>query len=320
MLQDFFRNEFVVQRVGRERVQLLLPDFLNSLDPAFELLEAEFLSVNIEFRLHDRHFGESVSPPAAFQYEQVIKNDIFKYMKVKIMVWFELDFLSFQRELGKNGVSVFSLLDACRIVGKKPAYCKVFLGRLVKARKLLRIERGKYCLPDADLLEVASNLVSPSYVSFLSALAFHALTTQIPVEVQVACLRQKKPVYFGNSKIAFVKIKRSALFGFKREGNAFVAEPEKAVVDGLRLPARLPVSEAFYALKQGALSAAKLEDFAERTGSSIVRRRLGFLLERAGLESGIKPDGVKFGLLNPALAGKGVRNRKWKLVVNEVLE
>ncbi|MFH1106297.1 MAG: type IV toxin-antitoxin system AbiEi family antitoxin domain-containing protein [Candidatus Micrarchaeota archaeon] len=230
---------------------------------------------------------------------------------------------SFLDALERQGVAVFTLKDAARIIGKPKEYAKLFLSRLAKRKKILRIERGKYCQNNVSLLEAASNLAYPAYVSFLSALAFHRLTTQIPVLVEVACARQRKEASFGGTRIEFVKLKKEAIFGFRRYGNAFVAEPEKSVIDGLYAPNHLPLSEAFYAIKHGKLDTNKLCDYADKLGSSIVKRRLGFLLETAGMQASGRPNYVKasrYALLNPMLGSKGKRDKKWMLVVNEVLE
>ncbi len=232
-----------------------------------------------------------------------------------------MDALKFLEDLQRTGMVVFNVSDACRVIGKNKRYCFLFLDRLCRRGLIVRVEGGKYCVRNADLLVVASNLVFPSYVSFLSALAFHGLTTQIPVEVQVACARQKKPVEFEGSRIVFIKLKKSAFFGYKREGNAFIAEPEKAVVDGLYLPERLPVTEAFYAIGQGELRVEKLEEFAERLGSAVVKKRLGFLLEQAGLKTRLQSRlNTKMDLLSPLNPASGKKSAKWRLVINEELE
>ncbi len=233
----------------------------------------------------------------------------------------ELDL--FREALAARGIAVFTLNDAARLLGKQSGYTRLFLSRLAKRGKILRIERGKYCLPGADWLEVASSLAYPSYVSFLSALAFHRLTTQIPVQVQVACARQKRSLAFGNTRIVFIRLKSEAMFGFRRFGAVFAAEPEKAVIDGLHVPGLLPLSEALSALRHGDLDTGKLCAYAERLGSSVVKRRLGFLLEKAGREvsAGLaRGKATRYALLNPLLRKTGTRDRRWKLIVNEVLE
>jgi len=231
-------------------------------------------------------------------------------------------FDSFLEALKKQGIFVFSLKDASRIIGKPIGYTKLFMNRVVKKGKVNRIERGKYCLPETGEYEIASNIVYPSYISFLSALAFHNLTTQIPVKIQVAYLRQKKEIEFKEIKIEFVKLHKKLFFGFKRIGNVSVADPEKAVIDGLYLPRKLPISEIYRLLDRKALDTAKLLEYAERLGSEIVKRRLGFLLEETGEKQLplLKKKPTRYLPLNPSLPLKGKKNRRWMLIINEKIE
>lgn len=233
-----------------------------------------------------------------------------------------MNFDTFSTTLEREGVEVFSLRDAARVIGKPLPYARVFLSRLAKRGKLEHIERGKYCLPSAGELETASNLIYPSYISFLSALAFHKLTTQIPLEAQVACPVQKKALKYGNMKIRFVQLKKRAFFGFRRFGGVFCAEPEKALIDGLYLPECLPLSEALYALKQKSMDVGKLCEYAGRMGSPIVKRRLGFLLEKAGFANPPIKTGksTRYFPLNPFLKAEGRKDKRWQLLINEELE
>ncbi len=234
-----------------------------------------------------------------------------------------MDADGFLEALEREGIEVFSIRDAARIIRKPPTYVRLYLSRLARRKKILRIERGKYCLKSTDILVVASNLVQPSYVSFISALAYHKLTLQIPVRMQVAVARQKKAVTFKGMEIEFVKLKRRAMFGFRRYGDAFVAEPEKAIVDALYVPERLLISEVHFALKQGGIDVGRLCEYAKTLGSSIVKRRLGLLFEKAGIRAsglGLPRKSTRYVLLNPFLKAKGEKNGKWMIQVNEVLE
>ena len=234
-----------------------------------------------------------------------------------------MNFQSFRETLERDGIVVFTLKDTIRLIRKPSSYARLFLNRLAGRGLILRIERGKYCLPDANDFEVASNLIYPSYISFLSALSVHHLTTQMPIHTQVACARQKKPVEFHGALIVFIKLRKTAIFGFRRFDGAFVAEPEKAIVDGLYLPERMPIAEAFYALKEEAVDLGKLCEYAERMGSATVKRRLGFLLEKAGIRWNVRiknESTTRYTLLNPFLGKDGKKNKKWMIIENEVLE
>ncbi|MBI5066406.1 hypothetical protein HZA97_09305, partial [Candidatus Woesearchaeota archaeon] len=97
----------------------------------------------------------------------------------------------FLRELAKLNRSVLSFNDAVKIIGKKRAYARLYLHRLKKRELLNEIEKGKYALSD-DPYEIGSNLLFPSYVSFLSAYFIYGFTTQIPISAQIICCKPKK--------------------------------------------------------------------------------------------------------------------------------
>ncbi|MFW9881606.1 MAG: hypothetical protein ACFFG0_51730, partial [Candidatus Thorarchaeota archaeon] len=54
----------------------------------------------------------------------------------------------------------------------------VKLNRLVNRGVLIRITRGRFALPYADILTIASGIYAPSYVSLLAAFEHYGTTTQ----------------------------------------------------------------------------------------------------------------------------------------------
>jgi len=220
--------------------------------------------------------------------------------------------------------SVFTFSQLTRILGKSEKYTKVFINRLSK-KELLRLEKNKYALKGTNPFLIASNIVFPSYISFITAYSYYNLTTQLPRTFFVVTLKQKKPISFNSNLIQFVKFKKFRFFGFKREileGKfVFVAEIEKAIVDSLYLPKYCPISETFFALRNANLNLEKLFKYAKRMNSLAVIKRLGYLLEIVGIDaSEIKTSFKNYTLLNPSLPKKGNVNEKWKLIINEVVE
>lgn len=84
------------------------------------------------------------------------------------------------------------------MINKNSDYTKVFVSRVRKNNLLQFIERGKYCKLESSEFEVASNILFPSYISFLSALSIQGLTDQIPVEINLVALKQRSSLYFKN--------------------------------------------------------------------------------------------------------------------------
>ena len=101
--------------------------------------------------------------------------------------------IAFIKELEKLSRPVITLSDVLKIIGKNRAYTRVYIHRLVNKNVLFEVEKGKYTISE-DPFEIASNLVFPSYISFISAYSIYGLTTQTPLEIQIVSLKSKKPV------------------------------------------------------------------------------------------------------------------------------
>ena len=65
-----------------------------------------------------------------------------------------------------HGIKVFNIHEAARILGKPEKYVSL---RLSQMPKIKRAARGLYFIQDTDLSEVATKIISPSYLSLLSA-------------------------------------------------------------------------------------------------------------------------------------------------------
>ncbi len=231
----------------------------------------------------------------------------------------------FLKELERLSKPVITINDAARIIQKGKTYARVYINRLAKKNLLYEIEKGKYALSD-EPFETGSNLLFPSYISFISAYSIYGLTTQSPIELHVVSLKSKKPVLIGNTTIIFIKFKKRNFFGYKRErsGNhyIFIAEPEKAVVDSLYLPRYCPIAESYTALKSSDIKVSVLIDYAVRMNSIVTIKRLGYLLELHGRDIYKKVKRLlnnRYDKLNPYMPLSKEKSAKWKLNINEAL-
>lgn len=231
-------------------------------------------------------------------------------------------FLNAVRNLQKT---IFSIEDASRLMDKPINYTKVYLHRLNSQGYIVRVEKNKYTLSQ-DAFEVGSNLVFPAYISFLSAHYLHGLTTQIPVLVQIICSKPKKPISFQSMNIKFITFQKKKIFGYSkqkfREKYIFLASKEKAIVDSLYLPKQCPISETFEALQEKEIELPKLIEFALRMNSIVTLKRLGYLLEKRGID--IYPHfkhklNARYDLLNPLFPRSKQNSTRWKLNINEDL-
>lgn len=230
--------------------------------------------------------------------------------------------------LKKMQKTVFSINDFAKIIKKPGGYCALTLHRFKKKGLIVEIEKNKYTLKEASPYVVFSNLICPSYLSFLTAFNYYNLTTQIPKKIQIISLKSKREISFRNYLLKFVKFKRDRFFGYKREktpqGFIFVAELEKAVIDSLFLPKYCSIDETYNILSETieSINIEKLIHYALKMKSKIILKRLGYLLEKKNIDiyNRIKNKiNKKYDFLD-TISRKGNKNKKWRLVINRNLD
>lgn len=136
----------------------------------------------------------------------------------------------------RTGRAVFSTQQLANLTGKSRAAARVSASRLVRSGLAKRLCSGKLTFLDDDRV-IATQLVEPSYISLHSALLFHGLITQVPTHVQ--CVTTRNSIPYPDLGIIYHKIQPALFGGYMRHvvGSTymFVAEPEKAVIDGIYL-------------------------------------------------------------------------------------
>ena len=219
----------------------------------------------------------------------------------------------FMDYLTSNGIKVFNIHDAAKIFGKPEKYVSM---RLTAMPKIKRATRGVYYVNDADVSEIATKIVVPSYMSLISAFALHNVTTQMPLEIQVISPVQHRTLEAEGYEIRFIKFTQERIFGYSRINGSMVAILEKAIVDSLYL--NLYTNETMEVVMDNIalLDEAKLIDYGMRMRSKATISPLGYLLEMAGHEAGelekLRSERyVRFG-------DKGTyKNTKWRVIYAE---
>lgn len=138
----------------------------------------------------------------------------------------------------KSGRAVFSIQQLANLIGKPKSIAKVYASRMAKKGLVKRLLRGKISFVEDDFV-IAAQLLEPSYISLNSALLFHNIITQVPKAIE--CVTPRNSRRYGELGIVYHKIPSRLLFGYKKYRKAgsyiFVAEPEKALLDGIYLNA-----------------------------------------------------------------------------------
>jgi predicted transcriptional regulator of viral defense system len=213
---------------------------------------------------------------------------------------------------------VFTPDDLCRLTGLTKGDVYVYINRMLKKGLLFRVERGKAAICK-DPFIISSQLVFPAYISFITALYLHGKIQQTINNIFVATSRKRKPLIIFDVEVSFAILKPSLMFGYRKvkKGESYIslATPEKAVVDALYLPRYTRIACISPLLKD--VDVERLIQYATMMGSEAVIRRLGYLLELAGIEHSLKPSTNTVYKLNPSINARGKLNRKWLLCINE---
>jgi len=225
--------------------------------------------------------------------------------------------------------SVFTLQQFSALLGVDSRYAAVLLSRMVADGDLVRIMRGKFGLPGSNILCVASSIYPPSYVSLWKAYEYYGTTTQAPSMVDVICTDRSQTIAVelesGIYRIRFINTQPKEIYGIRKtmiEGKiAFIAEKEKAVIDGIRYAGRVPMDEVYTAITSG-IEAKKAIEYARRTGKQSVMKRTGFLLEKAGYpcNPGDFTLSHTYVPLDQNGPRRGKHDGKWRIIDNMVME
>ncbi len=213
---------------------------------------------------------------------------------------------------------VLSINDAERHFASR-AYAKLFLHRQMSNGRLKRVGDGQYSASD-DAFSIASNLIPPSYLSFLTASHLYNITQIIPIRLQVACRKKRKKTEFEGYSIDFIPV--SMMWGYHKEKRGedeiFLADFEKLLIDAFDRPKEMGNFEEIEMLfeEERELDVEKLKQYIIRAGSGKIYRQIGYLLEKhrgIDISKTMEIDRNYF-QLNPFQKGKK-KDKKWRLII-----
>ncbi|MCZ7665226.1 MAG: hypothetical protein M5U22_20895 [Thermoleophilia bacterium] len=258
--------------------------------------------------------------------------------------------------LAEAGLYVFTTEDAVRLRPDdvSPTTVRYLLKLLTDAGWIIRLRRGLYAgtgrLPggvDVPPFVIATSLVSPSAVAFLSALAHYGLTDQIPRVItavtprkvvvpsmreagQAAGERGQHLWHAAGLDFRYVSIlpKRFS-FGIEvvwldERFRVPVTDRERTVLDLFALPRLFGgLGEGISVLERIGedIDLEKLVAYALRYDSVAVAKRLGWSLEQTGTgRSALIPllelPASHFTALDPGRVRRGPRDRRWMIIDN----
>lgn len=178
----------------------------------------------------------------------------------------------------------FTTQDIADEFGLRLASACVLSSRYTKKGIFIRLKRNLYVLSQKwnslskdNFFKISNFLQVPSYISFMSALSFYGVTTQIQRNFfESASIKRSARFDIKGTNFNFYKLKKSYYFGFIKQDNFFIATKEKAFVDALYLYSFGKYRLDFASLDLGKLDKHKvlkiIKVFPKRT-QQIIRQR-----------------------------------------------
>jgi len=169
---------------------------------------------------------------------------------------------------------------------------RVSLSRWQKRGQLIQLKRGIYILPEHYRKNtifneaIASRLIEPSYLSLEKALEYYGL---IPEKVQVyTMVTPRRSNQFINplGTFKYHHIKQEFFFGYKavqeHRQKAFIAEPEKAIIDLIYLRFAnfdLAILDQLRLQNIQLLDQIKILNYAQRIGKETLIKKTELLVD-----------------------------------------
>jgi len=148
------------------------------------------------------------------------------------------------RDIQKLGEKLyFTTADVAAILNIKIQSARVQCTRAVKKGLFIRLKNNFYVLDERwrsfskeDLLRLANFVQVPSYISFLTALSFYEVTTQVQRGfIESASTKRSAAYDVKGVRFNFYKMKRRYYSDFVKKGDLFIATKEKAFLDSVYL-------------------------------------------------------------------------------------
>jgi len=208
---------------------------------------------------------------------------------------------------------IFSLSDVNQVIENR-IYTKKFIKKMMDKGAIFRIRKGAYTFYDDPFL-ISTFIERPSYISGVSALAFHRAITQIPKDI-FCCTSKKSPTIKFIEKIRYFKT--NFFFGYNFENyenfKIPVADKEKAIIDSIGITPIHIIEESFDEIDESRMIA-----YLKKIKKSEIVKRIGFLMEKNGFDVYDKLKSYinyKYILLDPLGNKSRIRNKKWGVYIN----
>ena len=210
--------------------------------------------------------------------------------------------------------STFTTIDIQRLLASNKRYAEIKIARLLKQKYISRISSGVYTTNNS-IVEIASNIVTPCYLSGWYVSNYKGYTEQIVNTLCVFTTINKKQITFENYKIKFIKTKY--LFGYYKENNTIIANDNKSLIDAIMYPELFGnFDEIINIVKKGNFNKSTIIEYLKIINKKSIIKKAGYLLDtyrNIGI-SELKIDN-NYVILDQFSNTKKIKNKKWKVKI-----
>ncbi len=235
--------------------------------------------------------------------------------------------------LEEKDAGILTLAELAKMLRLTKVQSWKLASRLVRKKRLIRLKRGLYLFAPMksgrkglwtdDAYKLLPTLMGKKeyYVGFWTALNYHGLTEQIPINVQVVTTSRQRSFEALQSRFYFIQVKRLGQWQEEKIGNTLVkfATIEQLILDCLTMPENCGgMIEACKALWEARrkINWEKLEELASKSNDA-ARRRLGYLCELLKIRKFKSKKLVGWRWLDPSRRKEKLRiSSKWGLFLN----
>lgn len=152
----------------------------------------------------------------------------------------KINYYKFRKQIENSGKSYFTFNELNKFYKNKKSSLKNLLSRWSKEELIFRLGKGYYCfdITKLDYLNLACNIIKPSYVSFEYALNYYGIIDQISQAITLTTVSRHKYFHLGPYTCEYTKLNKDLFFGYEKVDNYYIASPEKALLDTIYLTSR----------------------------------------------------------------------------------
>jgi predicted transcriptional regulator of viral defense system len=236
-----------------------------------------------------------------------------------------MDFLSMKTKFEELGFEIFTLNDAIKLTNQNEDVVKNKLSRLIKQKKIYSLKKMYYSFKKINNKFKLQKTFNDTYIGLYSALEYYESTTQRFNNLDLITKKLKNSQKINDFEINFHKVKKNMFFGYKKylieNTEIFVSNIEKTIIDCVYFSNKIYLSETLNFIKKNKknIDVNLLKEYLDKINSLILNKRIGYLLEKQGINIKKLKINNKYEKLNRNLSFKGIKNKKWKLIINEEL-